>query len=68
MNQNELDVFQGIVVRTGDPFVIDNGDETLALAPVSEDGNVKLGQEVTARRVDDGAQWELGDDALFEEV
>ena len=48
----EVVEFTGTVVQTGQPVVLDDGEETMS---VETDATLQLGQEVTARgRVDDG--------------
>ncbi|MFD1587865.1 single-stranded DNA binding protein [Halorientalis brevis] len=48
----EVVEFTGTVVQTGEPVVLDNGEETMS---VETDATLQLGQEVTARgRVDEG--------------
>ncbi|MFB6178886.1 MAG: single-stranded DNA binding protein [Halorientalis sp.] len=50
--ETEVVEFTGTVVQTGQPVVLDNGQETMS---VETDATLQLGQEVTARGpVDDG--------------
>lgn len=52
MRDVELQVFEGVIVQTGPPAVLDNGRITQRYT--DNIGNVKLGETVRVERTDDG--------------
>ena len=60
MRDVELQVFEGVVVQTGPPTVLDNGHITQRYT--DDIGYVQLGETVRVERTDDGLTVEVVDD------